>query len=132
LNELLYSLGYDSTKQQRRQRHAFWHSFWMLYWLSGASNGLLEGLSVDQIKKSFDHIGAHLLDKRRARRAMKAVTKASWKTWQAARTRDPESITSVNFFKTKDASRLLLRNGGPLCRQDVAQLFQRFRELAHL
>lgn len=131
LNELLYGVGYDSTKQQRRQRHAFWHSFWLLYSLSGANNGLLNGISVDQIKNAFDLVGAKLLDKRRARKAMKAVTKAAWKTWEAARKRDPESITSVNFFKTKNASRMLLRKGAPLCRQDVAQFFQRFRELAH-
>jgi hypothetical protein len=131
LYELLYSLGYDSTRQQRRQRHAFWHSFWLLHWLSGANDGLLKGLSVDQIKKAFDLVGTRPIDKRGARRAMKAITKAAWKTWEAARKRDPESITSVNFFKTKDASRLLLRKGSPLCRQEVTQFFQRFRSLAH-
>src|ERR1700755_276903 len=37
---------------------------------------LLEGLSADQIKKAFDLIGTRLINRRGARRAMKAVTKA--------------------------------------------------------
>ena len=49
LEGLLSDMGYDNTKRHRVQRHAFWHAVWLAHYLTGASKGLLDGSSIQQI-----------------------------------------------------------------------------------
>jgi hypothetical protein len=130
LHEFMYAYGYDSPRQQRRQRHAFWHSLWLCHSLSCGKNGVLNGHSADALKKAFDMCHSRLLDRRQARRAMKAVTKAVWNTWRKARVKDPENRTPVNFFKTKQASALVKRSGAPRCRSEVDRFVKNLLRLA--
>lgn len=130
LYDLLYSFGYNSSKQQRLQRHGFWHAFWLVHHLSGTEKGLLDGLSSSQIKRTFDLYNRNFWERAQARKAMKSATAAVWSVWRTARRKDPESLSSVNFFKTREASKLLLRYGAPKCRRDLKQFFKDFGELA--
>jgi hypothetical protein len=119
-----------NSKQQRIQRHAFWHSYWLVHHLSGANNGLLEGLSSDEIKRAFDRCHDDFWVRAKAKKAMKSATNAAWKVWQLARRKNPESLSSVNFFKTKEASRLLLQKGAPICRGQLKIFFKELSEIA--
>jgi AIPR protein len=130
LYDLLYSFGYMNSKQQRLQRHAFWHSYWLVHHLSGANGGLLEGLSSEQIKRAFDHCHDDFWVRAKAKKAMKSATKAAWKVWRFARRKNPESLSSVNFFKTREASRLLLQKGAPICRGELKLFFKELSGIA--
>ncbi len=103
---------------------------WLVHLLSGADSGLLDGLSIEQIKRAFDHCHDDFWDRAKAKRAMKSATKAAWMVWRLARRMNPEVLSSVNFFKTKEASRLLLQKGAPICRGELKLFFNEFSELA--
>jgi hypothetical protein len=130
LYDVLYSLGYVNAKKQKLQRHAFWHSYWLVHHLSGADNGLLDGLTSEQLRRAFDHCNDDFRERAKAKSAMKSATQAAWKVWRIARRKDPEVLNSVNFFKRKEASRLLLQRASPLCRGQLKLFFDRFSQIA--
>jgi hypothetical protein len=116
--EMLIGLGYVTTRDYRRQRHAFWNSLWILHHCM-PSDGIGNSSSeIARMKQAFDLIRS----KRRTRRIIRSLTKAVWGAWRIGRKKDPELYTPNNFFKSKYGNQRILALAYPRVSRDLRSL----------
>jgi hypothetical protein len=116
LYKLLDEWGYGTTKEFRKQRHAFWNTLWVLHLgLTSISLSYAQS-SLQFIRRKFDEFAGTRMWGRRAKRVIRLVRKSVWAAWRKARRSDPERWTPNNFFKSKFGNRVILRTVLPKSR----------------
>jgi hypothetical protein len=122
IHRLLDSYGYRDSREQRRQRHAFWNTMWLLHlgMTSGASVG--KSPSLRAIKEAFDRFEGNNKVGQRARMAVRKLRKAVWASWRQSRRADPERWTPANFFKASFGNRQIRRLALPKVKVELQAL----------
>lgn len=93
--------GYDTAKDFRKQRHAFWTTVWLFHLALTDVPHLFSRTTTDALKPAFDRFGGVGSVGRNARALAKRTGKAVWAAWREARSADVERWSSINFFKSR-------------------------------
>lgn len=123
-----FRLGCHTAKEFKKHRHAFWNTLW-------AVNRILEPeflktkLSIEQTRMAFDEFEGYGSHAKKARRAIRNVTRAIWAAYRVGRKQDIERWTPNNFFKQKYGITVVGKIAKAKIRAAVAPL--RDRLLAH-
>jgi hypothetical protein len=116
LYRLLRLFGYLSTREWRRQHHAFWNTLWLLHRGVTDITRLYGRTTLQGIKDAFDAFEATGAAGRRARKLVKQTRSAVWSAWRHARKADVEFWTANNFFKSKFGNKKVLTLAYPKIR----------------
>jgi len=120
--KMLDRFGYLTTKERRKQRHAFWNSLWILHRGISSVDRFYSRVTLQSVRNAFDIFEGTGVSGRTARKQIKLASKALWSTWRTARRADPERWTPNNFFKSTFGNRKLLTLAYPKVRPGLKSL----------
>lgn len=114
--------AYKTSKESRRQRHAYWTIVWLAHLGVVGGDRFYSRASVHSIRTAFDAFEGGGLKGIRARKTIRTVRATVWSAWRKARRADPEQWTANNFFKSKWGHRKVLNLAMPKVRRALGAL----------
>lgn len=122
IHRFVQEFAYVSSRERRKQGHAFWTTVWLLMRGIEERRALHSRTTVAGIKSAFDQMEDRSRAGAAGRAAARRVGKAVWSSWKTARRVDRDRWTANNFFKSDFGHRKVLQLARPRVRADISKL----------
>ena len=108
--------AFKSSKESRRQRHAYWTIVWLTHLGMVGHDRFFSRASIHSIRSAFNGFEGGGLRGIRARKTIRTVRAAVWSAWRQVRRADVEQWTANNFFKSRWGHRKVVNLAMPKLR----------------